>query len=777
MSDPSGPLEGLRVLDYCQVVDALTASTFLADLGADVVLLEASDGHAARRAGPLVGDKSLLWKATARNKRVLTLGDDADTARVQVDRLLARADVFIADHIRPLEPICDDTLEQIAERFPSLVVVSVGPFGLTGPDAGAAGAGRAAEAFGGQCFAAGEPDRPPLHSGLPIGAATTALFGAFGAVAGVLERDGNGGRGQVVDVAGYEAVLRVMEFLPIFFQQTGFRNERYGTGSSYQVPVATWHTADNKWVTFTGNTNEMVHRLYRAMGRPDLVDDERFATNEARVANREVVEKTLADWARAHDRAELERLCEVHSVPIGSVFSIDDIFADVNYLARGSIVAVEDCDLGSARVPRAVPRFTRTPGAVRHLGAVMAIADFDLDREWPARADDDHPAPAPIADSGEHCGPLTGLRVLDIGQILAGPFSASLLADLGADVVKVEKPAGGDDFRLQAPLHNGVSLWWKASARNKRSIVLDLKDPAGKAQFLELASRADVVTANFVPGALERLGLGFETLRAHNPGLVMVCVSGYGQDGPYRERRAFGRNSEAYGGLASVTGYADGPPLPTGFPVADALSATLGAFGALCALFERRRNPDGNGQLIDIALYETVFRFLELPVLMYDQLGVVATRSSFGTAVGEITCVATSRDGDWFTASRWDVGPVSFDEADPHGSAAGVDRARAVDEMRGDIEASPSAALRVAAKSPRPYAITQLQSIDALFDDAHCRARQSIEVIDDPEIGPIALTTVVPRFSRTPGRLRTGSPKLDAHRADILRDWIGAPAQ
>jgi formyl-CoA transferase len=765
----AGPLAGLRVVDLCREPDALTTSVFLADLGADVVLVEPCAGHAARRVGPFVGTVSLLWKATARNKRVIAF-DESHDALARLERMIGRADVLIVDHDTPFAPANDETLEQLAARFPSLVVVSVRAFGLGGPDAPRGGYGRAAEAFGGQCFAAGEPDRPPLHSGLPIGAAAMSLFGALGAVAAVLERDANGsGLGQVVDVAGFEAVLRVMEFLPIFFQQTGFRNERSGSGSSYQVPVATWRTADDKSVTFTGNTNDVVHRLYHAMGRPELVDDERFATNDARVAHRVEVEKTLADWARSLDRADLEKVCDAHKVPVGSVFAMDDIFGDENYLARGSIATVADGDLATARVPCVVPRLSRTPGSVRHLGYEVAVSAFDVDAEWPARPAMNDGAAA----TAEGRGPLHGLRVLDIGQILAGPFAATLFADLGADVVKVEKPAGGDDFRRQAPFHEGLSLWWKASARNKRSIALDLKDPLDRERFRELVARADVVIANFVPGALERLGLDYDTLRAQNPALVMVCVSGYGQDGPYRTRRAFGRNAEAYGGLASVTGYVDGPPMPTGFPVADALSATLGAFGAMCALYARRRDPEHAGQLVDVALYETVFRCLELPALVYDQLGIVASRSSYGTTAGETICVAASRDGDWFSASRWDKGPAQFGEDDPYG---GPDRARAVDEIRRHIEASTSAALRDD-PAHAGFTIEVVQSIDALFDDRHAIARRSIEVIDDAELGSIALAAVVPRFARTPGRLRVGSPRLDAHRTEILQDWIGATSE
>ena len=758
---PWGPLVGLRVVDATQEPDALLASTLLADLGADVIMLEApAIGHRARLVGPMKGPVSLLWKVTGRNKRSVRCDLDPAASADWLHQLLVRADVFIGEPTFKMPGTGNQSLAELSSLHPHLVVLSSGPFGATGPLRDRGGSGRVAEAFGGQTFASGDPARGPLHAGFPIGAAATSLFGALGVLAAVLERDRNGtDTGQLIDLAGYEAVLRGMEFLPIFFQQIGFRNERSGVGSSYQVPVATWRTADDKWVTFTGNTNEVVHRLYRAMGRPELIEDSRFATNDDRVANRAVVEETMADWARGLSRAELERACGEHHAPVGSVLSMADIFEDPNYLARGTIAEVDDVDLGVCRVPAVVPAFSRTPGRVDHLGASVPLVNPAVDELWGPRT----PAgPRPgKAEPAAGVGPLEGLRVIDMGQILAGPYAATLLADLGADVIKVEKPGGGDDFRRQAPLHRGISLWWKASARNKRSIALDLKDPADHGAFLDLVASADVITANFVPGTLERLGLDYDTLRATNPGIVMVSVSGYGQQGLYRTRRAFGRNAEAYGGLSSVTGYADSPPMPTGFPVADGLSATLGAFGGLCALYARRADPAGAGQHVDVALYETVFRFLELPALLYDQLGVVAGPSEHGTSVGEQICVARSSDDQWMSASKWSrtVGPR--------------DR-QMVPTLRQHIESRTLEAL-MSEPAPLGFAVAPVASIDDLNAAAQCRARSSIVRVVDEELDEVALVGVVPRFDRTPGRIAHASPKLDDHHEEVIGQWGSNP--
>jgi formyl-CoA transferase len=315
-------------------------------------------------------------------------------------------------------------------------------------------------------------------------------------------------------------------------------------------------------------------------------------------------------------------------------------------------------------------------------------------------------------------------------------------------------------------------LWWKSSGRNKRSISLDLKDTSDRAVLLDLVRHADVLTANFVPGTLERMGLGYDDLRRVNPGLVVLSVSGFGQDGPYRTRRAFGRNAEAYGGLSAVSGYADGAPMPTGFPVADGLSASFGVLGAL-AVYERPRGGDGQGQHVDVALYETIFRLLAVPALVYDQFATVPGKSSYGTAAGEMVCVARSADGHWMSASRWGAGPVDF-AADPTGVAPGTARGPLIDGIARHIAEHNADELLASPGLPYGFAVTAVMSSDEMLDDGRYRARRSLVEVDDPELGVVRLVGVVPRFGRTPGSVTRASPLLDGDREAILREWIGS---
>src|SRR3984957_4549327 len=205
-----------------------------------------------------------------------------------------------------------------------------------------------------------------------------------------------------------------------------------------------------------------------------------------------------------------------------------------------------------------------------------------------------------MSQTQEFAGPVVGLRVLDVGQILAAPTTATMLADLGADVVKIERPGVGDPLRALGAKKGAVSLWWKANARNKRSICLDLKSREGRATFLRLVEQADVVVENFVAGTMMELGNDYETLKATNPRIIMLSISGFGQTGPLSHMTAFGRTAEAFGGMAYITGFPDRPPLHAGLPVADYLSGVMGALAVMAALHERGRS--GQGQHIDLAL-------------------------------------------------------------------------------------------------------------------------------------------------------------------------------
>jgi formyl-CoA transferase len=228
--------------------------------------------------------------------------------------------------------------------------------------------------------------------------------------------------------------------------------------------------------------------------------------------------------------------------------------------------------------------------------------------------------PSPLAP-----GALAGLKVLEMGALIAGPFCAKILADFGAEVIKIEPPGQGDPLRKWRLLKDGTSVWWQVQSRNKRSVGVDLRKPEGQAIARELAARADILVANFRPGTLEGWGMGYEALARANPGLVMVRISGYGQTGPYASRPGFGVIGEAMGGLRHVTGTPDRPPSRVGVSIGDTLSALYGVIGALAALEHRRRT--GRGQVVDVALYESVFSVMESMLPEFDAFGAVRERT------------------------------------------------------------------------------------------------------------------------------------------------------
>ena len=380
--------------------------------------------------------------------------------------------------------------------------------------------------------------------------------------------------------------------------------------------------------------------------------------------------------------------------------------------------------------------------------------------------------------------PLAGLRVLDIATFIAAPFAATLMAEFGAEVIKIEHPQGGDPFRRFGSMTEaGDSLAWLTEARNKDSVTLILKHAQGQELLRRLVADADVVCENFRPGTLERWGLGWEALRAVNPGLVMLRISGFGQTGPYRDRPGFARTAHAFGGLTYLAGMPDGPPVtPGSTSLADYISGLYGAFGVLAAL--RSRTQTGAGQVVDIALYESVFRVLDELAPAYAKFGIVRQREGAGTANacphGQFRCA----DDGWVAiACTSDKMFARF--------AAAMDRPElAAPEAYGEVRrrlAGRGALDRLVADwfaaLPRAEAIQRCQagmvpcspvnSIADIFADPHYRARDNLVTREVAAVGPVTVPGVVPKLSRTPGRITRLGPRLGEHNAQVYRRLLG----
>ena len=375
-------------------------------------------------------------------------------------------------------------------------------------------------------------------------------------------------------------------------------------------------------------------------------------------------------------------------------------------------------------------------------------------------------------------GALSGVRVLELGQVVAGPYCGQVLADLGADVVKVEPPGVGDVLRQWGWAPEGKdSLWWRVAARGKRSITVDLRTPEGQQLVRRLATDVDVVVENFRPGTLERWGLSYDELAADNPGLVLVRISGYGQDGPYAGRPGYASVGEAMGGLRALTGDPDRPPVRVGLSLGDTLTGMAGALGALAALHERQSS--GRGQVVDAAIYESVLDMTEGLVPEWSVAGL--TRKRTGAVLQGIapSNVYPTTDGEVIVAANQDslfarlcavMGQPDL-TTDPRFAdhRARGEHATELDELIATwTRTLPSADLLAALHAAAVPAGLVFTPAD-MAADPHFAFRKALVEVEDPEVGPLLMPAPAPRLSRTPSRVRWAGPRLGQHTEQVLQ--------
>jgi formyl-CoA transferase len=374
--------------------------------------------------------------------------------------------------------------------------------------------------------------------------------------------------------------------------------------------------------------------------------------------------------------------------------------------------------------------------------------------------------------------PLQGIKVIELGTLIAGPFCARLLAEFGAEVIKIEPPGEGDPLRKWRKLHQGTSLWWYAQARNKKSVTLDLKHAEAQEIVRKLVAGADVVVENFRPGAMEKWGLGWERLSKLNPGLVMVRLSGFGQTGPYRDRPGFGAIGESMGGMRYVTGYPDRPPVRVGVSIGDSIAALHGVIGALMALHHRNVNG-GRGQYVDVALYEAVFNMMESVLPEYDMFGFVRERS--GASLPGIVPSNTyvTRD-DRYVVIGANADPIfkrmmnaigrpdlANDPALAHNDGR-VARTGEIEKVIGDWVAARDLeqVLLVLEKAEVPS--SRIYDIADIARDPHYAMRGMIQQLTLADGKPLKLPGIVPKLSETPGATKWVGPALGEHTAEVL---------
>ncbi len=379
-------------------------------------------------------------------------------------------------------------------------------------------------------------------------------------------------------------------------------------------------------------------------------------------------------------------------------------------------------------------------------------------------------------------GPLAGLTVLDLSTIVSGGTATSMLADFGAEVIKVEHPKGGDPLRSWGPFVGGESVWWKVVSRNKKSVTLNLSRPRGQELLVRLVRDADVLVENFRPGTLERWNLGPDRLIAANPRLVVLRISGFGQTGPYRHRSGFGTVAEAMSGLVAITGFPDSPPLVPPIPLADEIAGLTGAMGVLMAI--HHRHGSGRGQVIDVSLYEPLFRLLIPHVTQYLRLGIEARRTGNHFPDAAPRNLYRAGDGTWIAISATSqrvferlAAAIGKPElvTDPRfrDNAARVEHRGALDALLAEWMAERPQDEILACLEESGAVAGPVYDVPRIVRDPQYAAREDIVAVGDPEVGDLPMVGIIPKLSATPGGVASTGPALGAHSREVYLGRLG----
>ncbi len=590
-----GPLAGIVVLDATDDVAGLYAGQLIADLGADVYRLDDDRLDSAARPP----DRAWLL----RNRLVLPAASAPGGVDGAVRSALRGSHVLLAR--RPAaetHPLLGETESRRIQ--PTLVRATISPFGLDSPWSERAGDDLIVQALAGAMEVTGEPGRAPIRMGAPVLAMAAGTQAVLAVLACLLESPGGSpaAAGRTIDVSLLDVSLSMLSYLAPLYLTLGRTPARVGSGHPTIYPYNSFEVADGYLVVapFTGR---FWRNFCRVLDAPEWAEDERFRGFQQRLDNRSVLEPLLNERMRTKTRADWLALLEAGDVPCGSVNDVNEALQMDQTEARDLVVGVEPAPGGKPARAVAMPLAFTYADASRYAPRYRAPRQAP---GWPAPVDR---GPAAEPDGPRRAPrPLAGVRVVDLTRMAAGPFCTEMLADLGADVVKVEEPKIGDPTRRNVPAIGGLSSYFLAFNRGKRSVSVDMKTREGRSTVLDLLATADVVVENFRPGVMKRLGLDYETVRAVNDRIVFVSISGFGQTGPLRLKISFDLVNQAIAGLLSVTGEPGRPPIRLGLPIGDLAGGQFAALAAVAGLLHRRAS--GRGACVDVSLHDVLLTVL-----------------------------------------------------------------------------------------------------------------------------------------------------------------------
>ena len=801
----TAPLDGLRVVDFSRILSGPFATLILGDLGAHVIRIEDLEGSdTTRQNHPFINGESHYFLSINRNKESICIDLKTEEGRRIAVDLVRQADVVV-ENFRP--GVCKRLgldYESLMAINPGLVYCSITGFGQTGPWRHKTAYDLVIQAATGALSITGEPGRPPAKMGLPLGDEMAALFAGIAILAGLRGRERTG-RGCYLDTAMFDCGVSMLSYMANIFFATGESPRASGSAHEGMYPYNAFATSDG-YVVVAALTNAFWRNFCTVIGRPDLGENPKYRAFKDRVAHREELDAVIEPLMKRHSTAYWSAALDAGDLPNGPVTSVKEAIEMAHSQLRGMITEFDHpvCGRqstlgspfhirysdGSAFAPprRPPPVLGQNTAAILEnllgydAGQVRRLADARVVRTSEIRgttaAEPRSPAlQAPSAGGTDGDAlPLEGVRVLDLTRMLAGPYGTLLLADLGADVIKVEEPETGDLTRHSLPRMGEYSTYFMAVNRGKRSVTLDLKSEAGRAAVLRLGRTSDVVVENFRPGVMDRLGLGYQALCRVKPDIVLCSISGFGQTGPLKSKTSFDLVNQAMAGTMSITGEAGRPPVRAGLPVADLAGGIYAAFGALAGLYNRSRN--GTGMHVDLAMHDILLSLLGYIGQLYFTTGEVprpvgsghhhiAPYGAFPAQDGYFV-IAAFTQGFWKKFAGAIGMPQLLDDprfaditARKHNMAAlyqllePVFAAHTVDEWLTSFREADVPADRV-------NTVGEAVSCD------HARAREIVFDYEHPELGPVRAVGTPFRCNGRPWRASRPPPTLGEHNVQVL---------
>jgi crotonobetainyl-CoA:carnitine CoA-transferase CaiB-like acyl-CoA transferase len=768
-------LDGVRVLELAEGWSgAALCGRLFGELGAEVVKAEPPEGDPLRAASPQASDRTgLAFHLVAATKRSLRLSGQPASDRRAIEQALDWADLLLADaagskRLATLEL----PLAQLSDRWPQLVICAMTPFGLTGPLSNWAGGELVVEALSGAMVVTGFPDGPPQRAGVKLGAHATSVLGLLASLAALRVRDASG-RGQLVDLAEYDALVNFLGSFFASYMVTGKNPRRQGNRHALAAPWNAYPTRDG-WVIICAMSDGLWAPLLRLIGQDSLVGDPCFSSMVARMKHIEEVDAVVGAWTQTLRTADAVAALDRRGIPGGLIASLDDLLADEHLRARGTIAELLTGDGFTVSTVGPLFKMSESPGMVER--PAPPLGEFRLEQLSPTER--------PRIGQLRSPRPLEGIRLLEMGAYTAGPFGPRLLATLGAEVIKIEPRTGDPTRHLSGKLGNDSYLYHMNNT-DKRSVTLDVLNPRGRELLLELARKSDVFLENFAPGSVERWGIGPEALRGANPRLIYCSVSGFGQSGPLRSRRALDSVIQAMAGLLWLTGEPDRPPVKIGLSVVDLMGACFAAAAIVAAL--RHRDRTGQGQRLDISMHDVaawmtseawpeVLTGRGSPIRTGNRHRNLAPQGLYQARDGLVVLEICS-DDEWSklcqVMKREDLKVDSR-------LATAEGRRRVADELDREISAwmaERSANEVVTACQEAGVPAAPLLELDRATSHPHALSRKLVVELTHPTHGPIRLLGTPFRFSRTSARVETPAPDLGQHNREVFGGLLGLSDQ